>query len=383
MLRRMGSRPTAVARVRVGGEELLDPLSEDFVVWLRRRLLRWYRQQARPWPWRASSNPYQVWIAEVMLQQTRVEVVATAFPRFVARFPSLEGLAAADTEEVVAAWSGLGYYARARNLHRAARWLVQHGYREFPRDPAVAQKLPGVGSYTAAAVLSIAYGKPIPALDANVRRVLRRLLGRESATGTAIIQRAAARLLARRAPGNWNQALMELGQRICTPRTAQCERCPWKARCPSAGSAAQILAGAPPVGVRRSEPVIELVVDLVFAPTGQLLVERGAFPYLRHLWMPIVRERGRDNREQDVGQALVLGSFHHAIVKRRFRAEVRARSESPKKIERWLRAAPPGSERRLVTAGELQRLGRSSLLLKAWQLWERSSGEVLLRTTLA
>jgi A/G-specific adenine glycosylase len=144
---------------------------------LRDALMRWYATNRRPLPWRRSRNSYPVWVAEVMLQQTRVEVVAPAYRRFLRVFPSLRALATATVDDVLAQWSGLGYYTRARALHRAAALLIARGARRFPNDYDEARSLPGVGSYTAAAVLSIAYGLPYAALDGNVVRVLSRLAG--------------------------------------------------------------------------------------------------------------------------------------------------------------------------------------------------------------
>jgi A/G-specific adenine glycosylase len=315
---------------------------------------------------------YPVWISEVMLQQTRVAVVAKAFPAFLARFPSLARLAAADVEEVLAAWSGLGYYARARNLHRAARWLVERGYRDFPRDYATARRLPGVGPYTAAAVLSIAYGHRLAAVEANVRRVFRRVfaLGLETHRGVAT-QALANALLVPRAPGDWNQALMELGQRLCTPRAPKCSSCPWQLRCASARALAR--AEPPqtraPVGPRDH---IHLVAELVFDPAGRLLVERGAFPYLKHLWLPLLRRGAADAKASEQADA-VLGEFRHAIVRRQFRVRVVERTVSRAQARALVRRTSDSIERRLVTPEELEQLGRSSLLLKAWALRVKSA----------
>ncbi|GBD25268.1 Adenine DNA glycosylase [bacterium HR30] len=346
----------------------LDPAE---IRWFRRRLLRWYRKYARPWPWRASANSYHVWVAEVMLQQTRVEVVAKAFPRFLARFPSVADLALAPLENVLAVWSGLGYYTRARNLHRAAQWLWKHGYREFPREPSLARALPGVGPYTVAAVLSIAYNQRLAAVDANVRRVLGRVTGNPSATKNGkLAQAIAVALLDPHAPGDWNQALMELGQRLCIPRTPQCPACPWQPRCATARSSVALRIAAP----RRRGPgksPIELVADLVFDTRGRIVVERGVFPYLRHLWVPVLHEAQASAAGLAPSRGQSLGTFRHAIGKRQFRVSVYLRKLSNQKATRFLHDVPAPGERRLVTPKELEHLGRSSLLLKSWQLWVR------------
>ncbi len=365
-------RPATASTSRKG--QLLDPAD---VLWLRRRLLRWYYRHARPWPWRASTNSYEVWVAEVMLQQTRVEVVGQAFPRFMARFPRLAELASAPLEEVLAAWSGLGYYQRARNLHRAAQWLWQRGYSEFPREPAVARALPGVGSYTAAAVLSIAYNKPLAAVDANARRVLRRLVGLTNATNSEeLCQQLALALLNRRVPGHWNQALMELGQRCCTPQAPQCRACPWQGRCASAQSSNFTSTASRPR--RRSTPErMELDADLVFDATGRIAIERGVFPYLRHLWLPLLHRRATSSPDMAAHRGRLLGTIRHAIGKRQFSVSVYCRTISATEGSELLRKVQPPGERRWVTAKELEHLGRSSLLLKCWVLWQRLESERL------
>jgi A/G-specific adenine glycosylase len=194
------------------------------------RLLAWFRAYRRELPWRGSRDPYRVWVAEIMLQQTRIAAVLPYYERFLRRFPDARALARARQPEVLKFWSGLGYYSRARNLHAAAKTIVaQHG-GEFPRELEAALSLPGIGRYTAAAVLSIAYDEPLAVLDGNVARVLARL---GAVRGDLRAPRAwrslsetAQQLLAREAASDWNQALMELGETICTPQSPQCAACP-------------------------------------------------------------------------------------------------------------------------------------------------------------
>lgn len=195
----------------------------------RRRLLRWFRRQQRPLPWRRDADPYRVWVSEIMLQQTRVAAVSERYRDFLRRFPAVQKLARARLASVLAAWSGLGYYRRARALHKAARQIVRAG--RFPETAEEWQKLPGVGRYTAAAVASIAFHQPCAAVDGNVRRVLQRLLARgdhapERRKGVEHYWQIAQKLLSRAHPGDFNQAMMELGATICLPATPQCERCP-------------------------------------------------------------------------------------------------------------------------------------------------------------
>jgi A/G-specific adenine glycosylase len=204
--------------------------SEKIRAHLHRRLLTWFRTHRRNLPWRARRNPYRIWVAEIMLQQTRVAAVLPYYHRFLERFPTVESVAAARQEEVLRLWSGLGYYRRAQNLHRAAQEIVaRHGGR-FPRTLQAALALPGIGRYTAAAVLSIAYDVPLAALDGNVARVLARLGALRGDLRAPLrwhqLRKKAEHLLAHQAPGDWNQALMELGEVICTPQTPHCGSCP-------------------------------------------------------------------------------------------------------------------------------------------------------------
>src|SRR5580698_7983998 len=194
------------------------------------RMLAWFREHQRDLPWRRSRDPYRIWVAEVMLQQTRIAAVMPYYHRFLARFPSLESLARASEPEVLKLWSGLGYYRRARNLHRAAKIIVARHQGQFPRALDAALELPGIGVYTAAAVLSIAYDIPFSVLDGNVARVLARLKAirgdLRAPKNWRALTAAAQVLLATQAPGDWNQSLMELGEVICTPQSPRCAECP-------------------------------------------------------------------------------------------------------------------------------------------------------------
>jgi A/G-specific adenine glycosylase len=199
-------------------------------------LLAWFDRHRRNLPWRRTVDPYRIWLSEIMLQQTRVETVLPFYHRFLERFPTAEHLARADVEAVVAAWSGLGYYRRARQLHAAARQIAEIG--GFPATVEGLLALPGVGAYTAAAVASIAFGAVVPVMDGNVSRVLSRVLAlaEEPSTGGARrkLLAAAAELLDPRRPGDSNQALMELGATLCSPRRPQCLLCPLLADCRAA-----------------------------------------------------------------------------------------------------------------------------------------------------
>lgn len=202
---------------------------------LQEKLLAWYDASRRNLPWRENISPYRTWISEIMLQQTTVAAVVPSYERFLRLFPDVRTLAAASEEQVLRAWAGLGYYSRARNLHRAARKVAAEREGVFPETFEEVLALPGVGRYTAGAILSIAFGKPYPVLDGNVARVFARLFGlredvKKPATIKALWQKAEG-LLDRRRPGDWNQALMELGATICLPENPRCGACPLFSDC--------------------------------------------------------------------------------------------------------------------------------------------------------
>ncbi|MGH7551294.1 MAG: A/G-specific adenine glycosylase [Gemmatimonadota bacterium] len=205
-------------------------LPSSRVAAIRRRLLDHYDRERRDLPWRGETDPYRVWVSEVILQQTRVETAIPFYRSWLERFPTLEALAASDPEGVMAAWSGLGYYRRARHLHRAALMVRDQLGGELPTEANLLQELPGIGPYTAGALASIAFGRREPAVDGNARRVLSRLfdLERPSATG---LRRLAGALVPPDRPGDFNQALMELGATVCRPRRPRCAECPLARLC--------------------------------------------------------------------------------------------------------------------------------------------------------
>ncbi len=206
---------------------------------LQRRLLRWYRRHGRDLPWRRTRDPYHILVSEVMLQQTQVERVLEYYPRFLRRYPSLEALAHASAFEVREAWEGLGYYARARNLHRTAHLVTTEHGGKLPDDPQRIRRLPGIGRYTAGAVLSFAYGRDAAILDTNAARVLRRVFGvrargRKRSLQARLWQLAEAVTPSGQAP-DFNQAIMDLGATVCRARVPECRRCPVRACCKAAG----------------------------------------------------------------------------------------------------------------------------------------------------
>jgi A/G-specific adenine glycosylase len=215
-----------------------ESVSRQNQIMFRGRLLRWYGQFQRKLPWRGATDPYHILVSEIMLQQTRVAVVEDRYRKFIAQFPSVERLSRAKEETVLAAWSGLGYYRRARALHQAAKEIVRRG--SFPPTAPELMELPGVGRYTAAAVASIAFGEPVAVVDGNVKRVIDRVVDRKSTLARAIPEEhyweIAAQLLDRRYPGDFNQAMMELGALVCLPARPLCHACPVAGVCASRGS---------------------------------------------------------------------------------------------------------------------------------------------------
>ncbi len=241
---------------------------------LRRALLAWYDAERRELPWRGTRDPYRILLSEVLLQQTRVAQALPYYRRFLERFPTVGALAAAGEEEVLRIWQGAGYYARARRLRALAEQVVRSGW---PKDRAGLLRLPGVGPYTAAAVASIAFGEPVAAVDGNVRRVLARVHA-EPEPGPAWLERVAAAWLEPARPGDWNQALMELGARVCTPRNPDCAACPLAAIC--RGRAAPERYPAP----RKRRARTEERWALVLRAPGGVVLERRSAGQLAGLW---------------------------------------------------------------------------------------------------
>jgi len=253
---------------------------------LRRQLLAWFRRYQRDMPWRRTRDPYRIWVSEVMLQQTQVPTVVGYYERFLAQFPTVEALAAAPEQAVLKVWQGLGYYRRARHLQAAARVVVERCGGRVPDDPEAFGRLPGVGRYTTGAVLSIAFGRRLAAMDGNAVRVLARWFAVTEPVTDVHVQRAlwqvAEAMVPARAPGDWNQAVMELGSEVCTPRRPLCVTCPVGRRCLAA---ARGLQGRVPVRARRKAvPHIEVGLGIVWRRGRVLLCKRRADAMLGGLW---------------------------------------------------------------------------------------------------
>ena len=241
----------------------------------RERLLGWYDAAKRALPWRGEREPYRIWVSEVMLQQTRAGTVAPRYARFLARFPTLTALADAPLEAVLAEWQGLGYYGRARNLHRAARAVAGRRGGELPREREALLKLPGFGPYMAGAVASIAFGERAAALDGNGVRVLARLLDlaapADAPSGRALLEREAAAIVPPSRPGDFNQALMELGARVCLPRRPRCAECPLGRLCAARARGTVALR---PVKSKKAPPRAATLFQFWAERKGRLLLAR-------------------------------------------------------------------------------------------------------------
>ncbi len=254
-------------------------------------ILPWYDCHARDLPWRRERDPYRIWLSEIMLQQTQVSVVIPYYQRFIARYPTLQDLAAADETQVLELWAGLGYYRRATNLLRAARKIQEEYGGRFPRSSRQLAQLPGMGRYSAGAVASIAFGEPCPALDGNVRRLLTRYLGRSDGIPDRELWAYLADLVERPeiAPraGDFNQALMELGATICVPRTPRCGECPLAGGCRARAAGVQDTLPGPR---KPSRTLREHFSALVIREQGRTLMRRKeSGPYLRGFWeLPVV-----------------------------------------------------------------------------------------------
>jgi A/G-specific adenine glycosylase len=288
-------------------------------------LIEWYCQHRRDLPWRRSSDPYHIWLSEVMLQQTRVQTVIPYYERFLARFPTIESLASAPENDVLALWSGLGYYSRARNLRRAAAAIASQG--GFPRSYEAIRELPGIGDYTAAAIASIAFGLPHAVLDGNVLRVIARVKNDASEITSARthnqFREVAQNWLDARRPGLFNQAVMELGATVCLPKNPLCSTCPLRIHCRgyAAGTAARL-----PVKRSHKAPVQIAGVLLIVHEAGRILLRRRDLAERRMagFWDLPTAE---DLPSAQTGRS--YGKIRHTITHHRYTLEVKASRARP------------------------------------------------------
>jgi A/G-specific adenine glycosylase len=286
-------------------------------------LIDWYESNARDLPWRRTRDPYCIWVSEVMLQQTRVETVIPYYHRFVAKYPSVEALAGANEQELLAMWAGLGYYSRARNMQRAARQIVEEG-GVFPCTYEAIRRLPGIGGYTAAAIASIAYGLPYAVLDGNVMRVMARITGDDGDLRSQVtrsrLQAAASMRLSGAEAGPFNQGVMELGATICVPADPRCLICPVQGFCIALeGGRQRELPVKLVKGIRKEQEVVLLVVRR----GSRILLWQRPPDSVRLSGFWELPEAGM------LGSARIqepLGEFRHSITNTLYRVVVRAAS---------------------------------------------------------
>ncbi len=328
---------------------------------LRGALLRWYGTQARDLPWRRTRDPYAIWVSEVMLQQTQVPVVLPYWTAFLARFPDVRALARASLDEVLAAWRGLGYYARARNLHRAAQVVLEHHAGRLPDDVEALRALPGFGRYTVGAVASIAFGRPVALVDGNVARVLARLFAIAGATGDPAretrLWSLAEVLVQGERPGDWNQGLMELGATVCRPEQPTCLLCPVRAHC--AALTAGRVEAIPEPKVRTARRPLHLAVAAVRMGDAVLLVRRDWTGLFGGLWelpgvecAPGGEVEALRARWPEIGETLrPLGKVERTLTHRALTIEVYA-----------VEALAPPEGARWATAQQIESLGVSAAM---------------------
>jgi len=340
---------------------------------LRARLLAWFDREKRRLPWRGTRDPYRVWISEIMLQQTTVEAVRRRYDGFLRRFPDLAALARAREDSVLAAWSGLGYYARARNLRRAARAVLARHAGALPRDPQALRQLPGLGDYTAAAIAALAFGQKIPAAEANVTRVVSRLFalgGRVSGRQRRAVLERVDLLLPEDRPGDFLAALMDLGQLVCTPRRPACGLCPLSRGCRA------LRRGVPeafPERRPRQQPIRVAVAAAFIERGGRALLFRRRPGLLAGMWefpagAPSVAgcaaaRAGLTRRLAALGllrESNAVADIRHTVVNRRLEVEVFRGRGAPVRVRasggRWFspreleRAAIPTLTRKIARA---------------------------------
>ena len=292
------------------------------------KIERWFRRSQRPLPWRETYDPWQVWVSEVMLQQTRMEVVLPYFARFMARFPTVAAAANSSEEEVLAAWSGLGYYRRARMLREGAIEVMQRFGGRLPSTVDELLTIPGIGRYTAGAIASIAWNQRAPIVDGNVARILSRVLAIEERVGSPALMRAAwlreeALVAASMKPRDFNQGLMECGALVCTPRNPACGVCPIREHC--LAFASERVHALPLAKEKRPVRELRIPLYIVRDVTGRVLMRRESGPLMNAMYhLPHGDTSLLGGEPFAAREASLLGSFRHTVTDRRITFEVYA-----------------------------------------------------------
>jgi len=347
---------------------------------IRRSLLRWYDKTRRDLPWRHTHDPYSIWIAETMLQQTQVKTVLPYYNRFLSAYPTLKSLDRAPKVKVLALWSGLGYYRRAENLKKAARTVARKHAGRLPQDIQTLLQLPGIGLYTAGALMSIAFNRPYPALDGNSRRVLSRLY---NLTKERELNETAKRLVSNSRPGHWNQALMELGAQVCVTNNPTCPSCPLTLLCRASHTGQ--FRSLQRTTLRKPEAVTWPL--MIIEKNGRILLHRRAQGgLLGGTWeVPGGQIKGRENAKAALTRHLScigqqryssskVGEIHHSITHHRIRSPVFIHSGS-----QGIRL--PDSSWRWIPMGSIHRYPVSSLTIKAVRLFairEKNANQIKL-----
>jgi len=302
-------------------------MNENDVVLFQNRILDWYQLHARDLPWRHTKDPYQIWISEIMLQQTRVESVIPYYKRWMDSYRSVEELALAEEDHLLSKWEGLGYYARVQNIHKTAKIIAEKYLGKFPQNLEEVQSLPGIGRYTAGAILSIAFNKKAPILDGNIRRVFTRYFNIDTPIHTkqteTILWQLSEDLIPKTNPGDFNQALMELGALVCRPKNPLCDLCPLQPSCIS--NQLNIQSDRPVRKPKSTIPHLQVAAGIVLDNSQVLLAKRPHGGLLGGLWEypggtqesgeTLVETLSREFMEEltikiEVGN--YIGTFHHA-----------------------------------------------------------------------
>ena len=334
----------------------------------QRELLAWYDTHARDLPWRQSADPYRIWISEIMLQQTRVTAVIDYYSRFLTLFPTLPALALAEEPAVLAAWSGLGYYRRAKMMHQAAQVVVQEHKGSLPTTAAELRKLPGIGEYTSSAIASIAFGERVAVVDGNVERVLLRVFREAETPPTAAAQAKwlrdrAASLVDPERPGDFNQSMMELGATVCLPQRPLCLQCPVQPFCATRGE-----HQAPPPKKMRHQQIAYALLRRNHADMTQVLLQRRP---LSASLMPGMWELPEVAMQPDDHQRLEI-ALRHAITVTNYQVRVLRFSEREAR-KRWPAARYPRQWAKSSELGSLPLTGLARKILQRLQIMPQSS----------
>ena len=302
---------------------------------IARRIESWFARHQRPLPWRGRYEPYRVWVSEVMLQQTRMEVVLPYFAKFLKRFPTLRALANSSDQEVMAMWSGLGYYRRARMLRAGAAAVVERFGGRIPRDLDALESLPGIGRYTAGAIASIAFNERAPIVDGNVARVLARIFGDEDHAWT----RAETLVQICKVPRDFNQGLMEIGALICTPRNPACGACPVRKECATRSDA---LPRAKP---KKETRALRIALYLITDRRGRVLMRRESGPLMNAMYhLPHGDTSLLSGKPLDVTPSNLLGTFRHTVTTRRIEFALYAATARVRAGREWSWVDPAALE---------------------------------------